>query len=134
MIRAFLEQQEVDPCIGCSLERLRPAGGRASVSPSFLAPAVESVRLVLRLGALEDRRDRLEQLGRTGLRAGGSPADERLARFRGQLVGELGAHLLRAHEHDAWRMQAAPAAVELLRDALQMLLDELLDVTPVTRL
>src|SRR5919204_4519097 len=65
---------------------------------------------------------------------GRHPADNRLARFLRERVSELVAHLFGTDEHDLRSLQPAAAAVEFLRNALEMLLHELLDVTLVARL
>src|SRR3989442_193433 len=62
------------------------------------------------------------------------PADDRFAGFLRQRVRELAAHLLGTDQNDLGSLQSAPAAVDFLRDTLQMLLDELLDVSLVPRL
>ena len=62
------------------------------------------------------------------------PADERVARLVRELLGEAASHLLRADEHDLRRVHPPATAIELLRNALQVLVDELVDVPLVARL
>ena len=68
------------------------------------------------------------------MRLGLCPPDERVPRFLRQLFGELAASLLGADEHDLRRLQTAATAIELLGDALEMFLHELLEVSLIPRL
>src|SRR5436189_2740954 len=133
-VGALLEQQQVDAAVRCRLERARPAGRRAAVATRFLAPALDRLRLVLRLRLHEYGLDRFEQLRRRRMRLRAHRADDRVARFLRQLFHELAPRVLGAHEHDLRRMQTPATPVELLRDPLQVFLDELLDVPLVARL
>src|SRR5947207_1155585 len=72
--------------------------------------------------------DRFEQLRRRRMRLRAHRADDRVARFLRQLFHELAPRVLGAHEHDLRRVQTPATPVELLRDPLQVFLDELLDV------
>src|SRR5262249_17474517 len=100
----------------------------------LFAPPGDRFRLVLRLRLLENGRDGGKNLSRRRVGLGVCPADDRVAGRLRQLILELAARLLGGDEDDLRRVQAAPAPVELLRDALQVLLDELLDVPLVPRL
>ena len=133
-VRAFLEQQQLHAGVRGGLQRLLPTRRRPPIASRFLAPALDGLRLVLGFGAFENRRDSVQELGRACLRPRGGPADEGVARLRGELVGELRTHLFGAHEHDLWRLQAAPAAVQFLGHAFQVFVDEVFDVAAIPRL
>src|SRR5215831_2740114 len=101
VLRAVLEEEQLDPTVGGRLQRLRPAGGCASVPARSLPPALDRRRLLLRAPSLEQRLDRLQELGRGRARIRRRPADGRLLDLVRKLCLQLGARLLAHDQHDA---------------------------------
>ena len=133
-VDALLEEQQLHARVGRCLERLLPARRGAAVAARFFTPALDRLRLALRLRFFEDRLDGREQLGRACVRLRRCPADERRSRLGGECIQELGPHVFRADEDDLGSVQLPPGAVELLGHALQMFVDELLDMPLIPRL
>src|SRR5207302_1220100 len=82
----------------------------------------------------EMRFDRGEQLRRRRVRLRLRPADDRLARVRGQPRLDLASELLRRDDHELRSAQPPHALVDLAADGLEVVGDELLDVALEARL
>ena len=90
--------------------------------------------LVSGASLVEERPDRLEQLGRPGVRLGRRPPDHRRAGVVRQRVLDLGAQLLRRDDDHLQAARAAQGAIDLVAHRLQVLLHEVVDVARVARL
>lgn len=84
--------------------------------------------------ARDERLDGLPQSRRTRARAGVNEADQQSARLVREQPLDLGASLLGGHHHQAERVKAAQAAIEIGGHVAQVLVDQLLDVPGVASL
>src|SRR5262249_50460104 len=134
VIRALLEEQQLDPGVRGRLERVGPARRRSAAATRLLAPALGGSSLLLRVPVLEDRLRHLEQLGGRRMRVGLRPADDCVLDLVRKHLLELGPGLLRRDYDDPGTVQPPHAPVELFRDFLQVLVNEGFDVASVTRL
>src|SRR6266550_437622 len=97
---SFLEEQQLDSPVGGRLEGVGPACGRSGAAARFLAPALGSLSLLLRVPLLEDRPGRAQQVGGNRVRLGVRPTDDRVLDLVREHLLELGAGLLRRYDHD----------------------------------
>src|SRR5205085_578920 len=132
-MRVLLEEKGLDAPVGGRLQRRAPARRGAAAAARLLAPALERLVLAPAPRLLEDGLHDGEELGRARVRLGLRPADDRALDLLGEQSSELGARLLRRDDDDV-RARPPLERVELLRDAAQVLEDEVLDVPPVARL
>ena len=95
-VGAILHEQELDATVGCSLQRLLPAGRGAAVPRGLFAPAREQLLLPAGAPLVEQRPRRLEQARRVDVRLGRHPADERRAHLGREQGLESGSSLLRS--------------------------------------
>src|SRR5207302_7674885 len=76
LVRAVLDEEELDATVRRGFERLFPARGGAAVLPGLFAPALEQRGLLPRPPLVDHGLRGLEQLLSIGVRLGRRPADE----------------------------------------------------------
>ena len=134
MVRAFAEEEQLDPSIGGGLQRVRPAGRAAPVSSVLRDPALDELLLALGAPALEHGHGHLEKLGGLRVSLGVRDPRDRGARVLRHEVDKLGAGLLGGDHDDARAVQPAHDPVEHVGDPAQVLVGELVGVALKARL
>ena len=112
----------------------QPAAARRAAT-GLLAPALDHRVDACRPPALEQRHDDLEQLGGAGVLLGRRPADDRVRDLRATAASANSCRTSSGHATTTrGALQPPEVALELLRDGLEVLLGEIVDVALEVRL
>ena len=120
-VRPVLNQEQLDPSVGGSLERLLPPGRCTSVPAGLLPPAFDRLALLVDSPVLQDWCRKLQKLGRAGVSLGVSVPDESVPRFLGQKFFEFGPDLVRGDNDDARAVQTAYQRIQALGHGAKVL-------------